>query len=960
MRGWLRRSRSVRAGLAGALALGLAPVMTLEAQIQWNAGTGNFGVGANWVGGEVPNASKFSVSNGGTALVTAFYGTDAASISNSSTVELLSGVSVELSIGADLEVGVTGRGTVILGNQTKLFTSSFYVGLARSYFGVNPGSEGVLQSTGGNYTTHTIFNGYGGTGNMTFTSGSAIYTEVSFFGYQAGSFGAMALADSSWTISGGGVFGYGDLTIGQAGGGQLVASESQLRVSNLTLGADAGASGMVTWTGGNLTGTGNIFVGLDGTGSFAANDGAIVNAKELFVGRNAGGSGNATVSGGRVNLSEDLHVGALGTGTLTIENGGEVASDIANVGFGSSAVGAINVLGGNWTNTRAIFVGVSGNGSIQIGAGGTITSESGYIGHDPSGVGTVTLNGGNWTMSNTFALGVNGTATMTANGGTISSEWAQLGLNSGSHGTASLSNATWSVGQTLTIGQSGNGSLTLANGAHLSALEIELADSSGVSGSLSVTDSTVTTVNILRGDGNANLLFSNSRLQLPTSPQVVDTLLVSGFAPGAVVIENGGLTVDTRGGNAVIGDVLSGNGSLTKSGAGRLRLSATNSFTGGVVVEGGALEITASGVLGTGATTMRTGELRANGNVTLSDANAGSPPSISIAANQTATFSATTGQTFTVATGNFSIGNGAGFTSGSSGNGGTVTFAPANLAITGSPTQVTVAAGRLQAANNALEQLTSTAGSTTVAAGATLDFQDNLTAGGGINALYGAGTVRTGNLTGTSLVVNSGDFSGDISGWGGLVKETAGTLILSGQNGFTGGATVNAGTLVVTGSLAFGLGNAYVNTGGTLGGNGTIGNVSLLGGTLAAERSTGNVTISEVLWTDGDIRFDLGPNSSTSDFLNIGALRGFGTTYAFTFVNQGMVAGTTYDLMQFISQDIDVEDFTFTNTGGFDGTFAYNGNTLQFQLVAVPEPSTAAFVIGGALALALLRRGRRV
>lgn len=177
---------------------------TLPAQIQWtNPGTGNFSDGANWTGGVPPNGSVFEVSNGGTALVTQFQGTSTATISNGSTVELVSGANVELSVGANLLVGSTGRGTLILGNQTTLLTSSYYVSPAVSTFGVNAGSEGVLISMGGNYTTRSIRNGEAGTGNLTFTAGSTINTEASYFGVQPLSFGAMELVNSSWTVAGG-------------------------------------------------------------------------------------------------------------------------------------------------------------------------------------------------------------------------------------------------------------------------------------------------------------------------------------------------------------------------------------------------------------------------------------------------------------------------------------------------------------------------------------------------------------------------------------------------------------------------------------------------------------------------------------------------------------------------------------------------------------------------------------
>ncbi|MCX6972131.1 MAG: autotransporter-associated beta strand repeat-containing protein [Verrucomicrobia bacterium] len=945
-----RVCRTLRGSIL-ATALGLMSLPALQAQIEWIGGTGGFSDGANWSGGQVPYGSNFSVANGGTAQVTTTEGTtEIASISSSSTVELLSDASARLSVGADLKVGAVGRGTLILGNQGILYTWQYYASTANSYFGLTPGSEGVLISTGGNYTTVTLYNGMQGSGNMTLSAGSILNTETAYFGFEPLSFGAMSLANSSWTIASSGIFGYGDLTVAQGGSGRLVASSSQILLKNLTLSATSGVNATVALTGGNLTASEDIFVGMNGTASFSANASAIVQARQLFVGRNAGASGTATISGGNLTLSQDLHVGALGNGTLTLENGGSVSSDIANIGFGSNAAGEINVLGGNWTNTRAIFVGVSGNGTLRIGAGGRISSESGYVGHNASGVGAIHLDGGTWTMSNTLAIGVNGTASLTANGGMISSEWGQIGLHSGSHGVASLSNSTWTVGQTLTIGDAGDGSLTLTSGSNVAANGIELAASGGVNGSLVVADSTVTTVNLLAGSGSASVSFSSARLQLPTNVQVVDTLLIDGFAPGAVVIGNGGLTVDTRGGNAIIPTVLSGNGSLTKAGAGRLRLSATNSLSGGVIVQGGALEITASGVLGTGPTILKTGELRATGNVTLSDSNPGSPPSIAISANQSATFSAVTGQTFTVGTSAFLIGTGASLISGSAGNNGSVVFAPGNVTVSSPVTQISVATGSLVAGNNALGQLTLTASSTAVAAGATLDFQDNLAAGG-INALFGAGTVNTGSNTTSTLAVNSGNFSGSIAGWGGLAKNSVGTLVLSGNSSFTGGTRVNEGTLVVNGSLGFGLGNVWVFPSGTLGGSGKVGAITLAGGTLAPGNSAGTLTGGSLYWEGGTILFDLGP---TSDLLVLnGALFGLDVPsgpYTFDFVDAGWSPNTTYNLITFSSTDIDKSYFNFSNGGGFAGDFnIVNGNTLQFTMTAIPEPSTWALLFAAAL-----------
>ena len=51
----------------------------------------------------------------------------------------------------------------------------------------------------------------------------------------------------------------------------------------------------------------------------------------------------------------------------------------------------------------------------------------------------------------------------------------------------------------------------------------------------------------------------------------------------------------------------------------------------------------------------------------------------------------------------------------------------------------------------------------TVATGATLNFQDHLSTGG-INSLFGGGTVNIGTASTTMLTVNSGNFAGSIAG----------------------------------------------------------------------------------------------------------------------------------------------------------------------------------------------------
>ena len=77
-----------------------------------------------------------------------------------------------------------------------------------------------------------------------------------------------------------------------------------------------------------------------------------------------------------------------------------------------------------------------------------------------------------------------------------------------------------------------------------------------------------------------------------------------------------------------------------------------------------------------------------------------------------------------------------------------------------------------------------------------------------------------------------------------LVKSGDGVLRLSGNNGYTGTTTVNGGILEVDGSI---VSATTVNSGGTLGGNGTTGDVAVAaGGTLAPGSSAGMLTTGDV------------------------------------------------------------------------------------------------------------------
>jgi autotransporter-associated beta strand protein len=97
-----------------------------------------------------------------------------------------------------------------------------------------------------------------------------------------------------------------------------------------------------------------------------------------------------------------------------------------------------------------------------------------------------------------------------------------------------------------------------------------------------------------------------------------------------------------------------------------------------------------------------------------------------------------------------------------------------------------------------------------------------------------------------------------------LVKLGAGTLTLAGANAYSGTTTVNAGTLLVNGTISTG---AVTVVGGVLGGSGVVkGAVTVQsGGTLSPGESIGALTISNSLVLSGTTFMELDKSLGTND-----------------------------------------------------------------------------------------------
>src|SRR5207302_4505376 len=114
----------------------------------------------------------------------------------------------------------------------------------------------------------------------------------------------------------------------------------------------------------------------------------------------------------------------------------------------------------------------------------------------------------------------------------------------------------------------------------------------------------------------------------------------------------------------------------------------------------------------------------------------------------------------------------------------------------------------------------------TIRSFSTLDLSSNSEtigslSGGGIvpNVFLGTGGLTVGGNNASTI------YDGNIGGSGMLTKVGAGTFTLTGAS-LTGTTTINAGTLLVNGSMS---GSPIVLNGGILGGGGPVGTITALG-----------------------------------------------------------------------------------------------------------------------------------
>ena len=169
----------------------------------------------------------------------------------------------------------------------------------------------------------------------------------------------------------------------------------------------------------------------------------------------------------------NLFVGTTSTGALTVTNGAQVNNLLGTVAAMYNGAARVTVSGADsvWRNSHALSVGTQGGrGNVLVEAGGSLFSADAYLGSDASGIGSVTVTGSGSSWHNDGDLRVGdltsqGSLSVLA-GGVVNNNSAVIG-SAGGNGRVTVSGAgsEWSSAGpiSMAVGQA-NGTLTIADG----------------------------------------------------------------------------------------------------------------------------------------------------------------------------------------------------------------------------------------------------------------------------------------------------------------------------------------------------------------------------------------------------------------------------------------------------------------------------------------------------------------
>ncbi|WP_353218433.1 autotransporter-associated beta strand repeat-containing protein, partial [Sandarakinorhabdus sp.] len=642
------------------------------------------------------------------------------------------------------------------------------------------------------------------------------------------------------------------------------------------------AAGTVTFANDAIVGPGNS-PGTLNFGSLVLNDTTALNFELAGLAAVPGTGADLIVVTNDLTLNGVLNITGLpgfnvGVGNRTIITYGNL---LANNDLTVATAPPVDV-------TYSILAGpvASGAGIVQLNLAFTGTYR--WDGTDLAPDGTIDGGNGIFNLTNTNFTNSNGTFNLAYGnnatddiefGGAVGSvdvasvinfdqmSFVTAGYTLGGLGALNVNNSVINVVNgvaTVGVGISGVNGLTKGGAGELIVTTVNT-----YSGGTNVTGGVLTlAANFATGSGMVNLANGTTLRSVNATP------VIEHFNAVAIT---GSATFDVTGSLFTQNAVISG-GALVKTGTGQLQLTTNNTYNGGTDVQVGSFGATQNGSLGTGAVTMA--------DTTFGNFSGG----LTVANN------------FTLTSGIVQLGVGIGSTT-------------LNGTVAGGANLEKFGVGRLELGNAG----NSYSGGTNITAGTVAVATDGALGSGNIrfSAVPGAletlgsfSTAKTVTLDAAGTIntnANTNRFDGVIAGANSLTKTGAGTLILTGTNGYAA-TLLNAGTLQIDDGAAIGAGVLTTTAGTTLiaglaintpaltlannivlgaGGNTTI---NLLGSNYGVNVTTGALTTNgTALVLDGVISGDGGID--TLGFLANGAGSiAFNSTNSFTGgVNLGSV-----------------------------------------------------------------------
>ena len=607
--------------------------------------------------------------------------------------------------------------------------------------------------------------------------------------------GTFVLLEDQAAISG--LNGFRNLSVGALGEVNLGTSGTTEVLSGWT--ADGG------WSLGGGGGTLTVNLKLSGSGTLSIGNGSNTGAVVLANAHNSDSEGGAAFSGA-IELNGGVRLAYTDVRSLGLENknvlvkygtsfslGAEVDAALAHV---SNAYGGVLLLSGD--RTSGLDLGGMGLDSVYIGADGQAVL-SGSVTAGTQGY----LFGGGGTLTVASSLGGAHAMTVDTQGMETSGGVILAADNTYSGETRILSGAFLTVGNGGTAGSLGTGAVV-----NDGTLAFNRTDKMTAGNAISGTGAL-----IQKGAGELVLTGNNSYSGVTTiaagTLTVGDGGTSGSLGTGAVV--NNGVLAFNRSDAVAVNVNVSGSGALVKNGSGTLTIQKMLSYTGGTTVNEGAL------VLGYGGAN---GMIRGN-----------------LAIQEGAQVTLKGGDSFGYSGGNASVKN-VNITGGTLyfGDKANQTFQNTVFNLKGAVVDG-VTGGRMDIWTKAVVNVKAANKASEIRNINVLLRDANPTV-----FMVERGKSAS-DLNVSSNIINSSGVKGS------FIKKGAGIMVLSGRNTYSGGTTVNWGTLVAASNQALGTGMATVNSGGclVLGGLGTDAGTVSLGNNILVKNGgilSGSATLS--------------------------------------------------------------------------------------------------------------------